>query len=184
MKKYISPAEIYEKYVDRDSNVVWPEDQREKTLLARAIFGSWFIAKFDSRIDEAFDFIENPNLNSSYSPNSLMGKRDQYFRSGLKNLTQEQKNVVKQLALEMIHSALFGALVTFDQTRYGQYLLSLQTNNRNGPEMTIPIAPFEYMDLHDELNEWILGFSKHKDMLLEVIEIKGGQQFSPILPYV
>lgn len=183
LSTFVSPAEIYRKYVDADNNVTWPEDQREKMLLARAIFGKWLIGKFDSWIDEGFDFVENPEPNSAYSRNNLMKKRDQYFRSGLKSLAPEQKVVVKQLVLEMIEGTLFGALVTLDQTRYGQYLLSLRTEGGNNPGETIPVAPDKYMDLHDELSEWILGFSKYAGQLLEVIDIKGGQQFSPIRPY-
>ena len=180
---YVSPAEIYAKYVDADSNVTWPEDPREKTLLARAIFGKWLIGKFDSLIDEGFDFIENPAPNRTYSRRNMVAKRDEYFRAGFKNLSAEQKAVVKQLMFEMIEGTLFSTLVTLDQTRYGQYLLSLQTNGADGAGEIIPIAPDNYMELHEELNEWILRFSKHSSQLLEVIDIKGGQQFSPIRPY-
>ena len=85
--------------------------------------------------------------------------------------------------LEIAHAVLFDSLVTLDQTRYGHYLLSLQVEREDGTKETVPIATDTSFDLHDELNEWLWGFSKFGTELMTVKKTNLGEQFSPVSPY-
>ena len=71
---------------------------------------------------------------------------------------------------------MFSNLVALDQCHFGDFNFSLKIK---GSEKEISILPDPLNDLHDELNDWLISFSKYGDEILELIETKVGWQFQP-----
>jgi hypothetical protein len=181
---YISPKDIYAKCVDANGSVTWPEDPRACKLLARAILGAWLIPKLDGVVREAYDMIDSPESNEENSSRSYT-ERDEWFRSTLNQLTDKQKQVVSRLILETAYAVLFHSLVTLDQTpNFGRYVLSLRVEQEDGSMRDIQISPHSFFDLHDDLDGWMLAFSRFGDELIKVVKTKHGEQFAPVAPYV
>src|SRR5438128_2313954 len=106
--------DVYDKYVKHDSEVAWPDDDRERVLLARALFGKELIGHFDYWVDHAIDFIDNPVPVPSSRRTEGHEKRA-YYADKFAELSPEQKQAVKHLVREMTHAVLFSMLVQLDQ---------------------------------------------------------------------
>jgi hypothetical protein len=148
-EKYFTPKEIFEKYVEKNQNVTWPSTDKEKQQLARLLFGDALVGDFDSWIMHAFDYIENSKTTSS---SKLKNKREKFFSEGLKDLSSEQKDVVKRLVLETAHGVFFSMMVALDQCPYGDYELKLKTFGEETDGVLL--TSDEFVDLHDEVFEW------------------------------
>jgi hypothetical protein len=170
--------DIYEKYVSDKGEIDWPEDSKERELLARALYGKELISTFDYWFSHAVDLIENPRPSKSFPRKNDAYKQDKYIRDGFSTLSLEQKQVVRDLVRRIVHGVLFGVLVDLDQSHYGEYELSLKPQRVEGNDQTIKITLDKPEELHDELNDWVLSFSKFADEIAELIEVKGGWEIS------
>lgn len=171
--------DIYNQYVEDDHVVQWPDDPTERVLLARALFGRQLIAKFDSWIKHALDFLENPARQESFQRNSKIDLENKYFRAGLQNLEPAQNKVIRDLICTTVQGMLFSALVTLDQSPFGKYELLLmpsQTKDSSGISLFTDLPD----QLHDELNDWIVSFSGFSNEIVELVQHpKGWWQFQP-----
>lgn len=171
--KPILARDIYDKYVSVDGLITLPDDETERKLIARALLGKELASKFDYWLSYSFDLIYKEPDEKRRSESAIF-KKENYFHESLKLLTDDQKLVVQNLVREISTGLLFSSLVTFDQSDFGDYYLSM-LERKSGVELNI--LPNPLFDLHDELNDWIISFSKYGDEILELIEIKGGWQF-------
>src|SRR5215510_9322856 len=112
--------DIYKKYVQGD-RVQWPDDPKEQALLARALLGKELIAKFDSQMRRAIDFLENPQRQEPFRRKSKMSLEDDYLRENLNPLEIRQKQVVRDLIRKSMVGVLFSIMVTLDQSLFGKY---------------------------------------------------------------
>lgn len=171
--------DIYNQYVRENRLILWPDDLKERALLARALFGRELISKLDSWIKYANDLIENPEPQTPFPRHNKAYFRDKYFRDNLQSLNADQKQAVRNLTRTVIHGTLFSALVTLDQGHFGKYnLLLMPSQDRETPDISL----FRDLDeeLHDELNDWIVSFSKFSDEILELVQHpKGWWHFQP-----
>lgn len=177
--------DIYNQYVSRDGSVLWPDDLEEQIYLARAILGRELIAVFDLWIEHANDLIENPEPKKPFLRPNKAYREDAYFRNNLGTLEPKQKKAVRDLIRTTVSGVLFSTLVTLDQGDYGKYDLLLKPFSEKPfiSEKTDGISLFTNLpdELHDELNDWIISFSKFLDEILELIQHpKGWWQFQPI----
>ncbi len=168
--------DIYTNYVSDEGEIAWPVDSQECALLARVLYGKQLISTFDYWFSRAIDLIENSGPPTPFPRKNEAYKEDKYFRDKLSTLSVEQKQVVRNLVRTITHGVLFGVLADFDQSDYGEYELALKPGGVESNGQTVSVAPNKH-DLHDELNDWILSFSKFADEITELIEIKGGWQF-------
>jgi hypothetical protein len=151
--------QFFRRYVGEDGNVVLPESSTARIELARAILGRKLMGSFDYWAMYAFDFMDNSEAASTYPPTSILYQKDSYFRGGLRDLSDEQRAVVKQLLLETMEGLLFSTLVALDQFPLADYELTLTLENEEQPDHALQIAPYRGMDLHDELTGWVQEFS-------------------------
>lgn len=165
---------VYTKYVSDEGEIVWPEDSQERVLFARVLYGKQLISTFDYWFSRAVDLIENPAPPKPFQRKNEAYKEDKYFRDRFSTLSAEQKQVVRHLVRTIAHGILFGVLVDLDQSYYGEYEIALKPRKVRGNDQAIRIAPDVPNDLHNELNDWILSFSKFADEIAELIEINGG----------
>src|SRR5215813_3808286 len=115
-----------------------------------------------------------PGLQSRFREKMKPIKKINTFVAGFQLCLSSKKQVVRDLVRTIAHGVLFGALIDLDQSYYGEYELALQPRKVEGHDQTIKIAPDKPNDLHDELNDWVLSFSKFADEIAELIETKGG----------
>ncbi len=171
--------DIYNQYVNEDEVVQWPNDPNERALLARALLGRELMAKFDSRMRWAINFLENSQPQEPFPRKSSLGLEDDYFRQHLYPLETGQKKVVRDLIGKSMVGALFSMLVTLDQSSFGEYDLMLTPSQtvENSNTSLFTALPDE---LHDELNDWIISFSDFADEIVELVQHpKGWWQFQP-----
>lgn len=174
--KPLLPKDIYEKYVSKDGHVTIPSDESEKKLLGRTLLGKELIGKFDYWLGLAIELIlKEPK--ATKKPN-LIEKNSIYFHQNFKDLSDIQKKAIENLVREISLGVLFSNLVTLDQFHFGKFHFSLKIRDS---ETEVPILDDSLLldDLHDELNEWIISFSKYSDEILELVEKKTGWQFQP-----
>lgn len=169
-------GDIYTRYVREDNEITWPQDGQERVRLARALYGKQLIGTFDYWFSHALDLIENAEPAKPFPRKNEAYKKDAYFRNRLSTLSAEQKQVVRHLIRTTAYGVLFGVLVDIDQSDYGEFTLALKPGAVAGNGQTIQLAPDEENDLHDELRDWILSFSRYADEITELVEIKGGWQ--------
>ncbi len=174
VEKPLLASDIYAKYVGEDGDVTWPEDPAERMLLARALYGRELIGDFDYWLDHAIDLIENPEPARPFERENELSRKDRYFREHLSTLTDDQKRAVRNLVRSTVHGAIFSMLVNVDQSGNGDYKLTLSPRYT---DLTVLIAPDPPNDLHDELDDWILSFSKFADEILGLREGKWGWEF-------
>ncbi len=171
--------DIYNQYVRDDHVVQWPDDPKERALLARALFGRQLIARFDSRMKWAIDFLENPEPQEPFPRNNRFSIEDDYFRKNLHALESHQKKVLQDLIRTTVVGMLFSALVAVDQSPFGKYDLLLTPSQKvENPHISLFTALPD--ELHDELNDWIISFSEFADEIVELVQHpKGWWQFQP-----
>ena len=114
----------------------------------------------------------NFNIRVANARKSDAHKQDRYFREKLSTLSNEQSQAVRNLVREVAHGILFGALVDIDQSHYGEMELSIKLSEDGG--QSIKITPDKPVELHDELNDWVLSFSKFANEVAELVETKHG----------
>lgn len=172
--KPLLPKDIYEKYVSKDGHVTIPSDESEKKLLGRALLGTELMDNFDYWLGHAIELIlKEPKMTKK--PN-LLEREAIYFHQNFKDLSDTQKKAIENLVRETSLGMLFSNLVTLDQCHFGKFNFTLKIKNS---ETEVPILDDSLFDLHDELNEWVIGFSKYGDEVLELVEKKTGLQFQP-----
>jgi hypothetical protein len=159
--------QFFRRYVGEDGHVVLPESSTARIEVARAILGRKLMGSFDYWAMYAFDFMDNAEAASSYPSTSPLYQKDIYFRGGLRDLSDEQRAVVKQLLLETMEGVLFSALVALDQFPLPDYELTLTLKNEEQPADNLQIAPYKGMDLHDELTGWVQEFSQFAQKLVK-----------------
>jgi hypothetical protein len=166
--------DIYEKYVSIDNQIKIPDDDNEKRLLARAILGKELIARFDYWLTYGIDLVFDELKISKFGQQSILEKRKAYFYNNFHLLTDTQKAAIRYLVRYISNGILFSNLVALDQPHFGNYNFMLKIS---GSETEISILSDPLNDLHDELNNWLISFSKYGDEIVELVETKSGWQF-------
>ena len=164
--------DIYAEHINEKGEAVWPEKSEERSELARVLYGKQLIATFDYWFNHAIDLIENPQPKKSFHRKNEAYKRDRYFRDRLSTLSNEQKQTVRNLVREVAHGILFGMLVDIDQSNYGEIEIAMRLSEDNNE--LVKIAPDQPIELHDELNNWVISFSKFAYEIAELVETKYG----------
>lgn len=171
--------DIYERYVTATGDVTWPDDDQERTLLARALYGRQLVDTLDCWLSHVIDLVENPEPAEPFLRRNEAYEKDKYFRDRFTTLSAEQKLAVRNPVYTIAHGLLFSVLVDVDRGDYGTIVLGLIPRNKENEVQAVQIAPGECFDLHDELNDWILSFSRFADQLVELTELKGAWQLGP-----
>ena len=166
--------DIYAEHINEKGEVVWPERGEDRSELARVLYGKQLIETFDYWFSHAIDLIENPQPQKVFPRKNESYKEDKYFRDKLSTLSHEQKQAVRNLVRTIAHGILFGTLVDLDQGDYGEMETAMKLGEGN--DQSVRITPNKSVELHDELNDWALSFSKFADEIIELVEIRGGWQ--------
>ena len=170
--------DIYNQYVQDDNLVQWPDDPKERALLARALFGRQLIAKFDLQMKRAIDLlIENPS--EPFRRRNRVKLEEDYFRQNLPVLESRQKKAIRDLIRTTVVGMLFSTLVTLDHSPFGKYDLILTPSQPiNNPGVSLFTALPD--GLPDELYDWIISFSDFADEIVALVQHpKGWWQFQP-----
>lgn len=167
--------DIYAEHINEKGEVVWPERGEDRSELARVLYGRQLVDTFDYWFSHAIDLIENPQPQKVFPRKNEAYKEDKYFRDQLSTLSDEQKLVVRNLVQTIAHGILFGTLVDLDQGDYGEVELTMKLGERD--DQTVRVTPDKPVELHDELSDWVLSFSKFADEIAELVETKYGWEF-------
>lgn len=161
--------DIYNQYVQYGRSVLWPDDPKERALLARALFGRELMYKFDYWIKHAIDLLVNPEPSTPFPRRNKVYLEEKNYRENLRTLNADQKQAVRNLIRKTANGILFGILVTLDQSCFGKFDLTL-TPSQTIENSSISLFADLPEGLHDELNDWIISFSEFSDEIVELVQ--------------
>ena len=163
------PRKLCARYVDDEGTVHWPESRQEQTQLARALFGRSLMQSFDYWLDNAIDYLDNPEPEQPFPRKNEAFREDQYFRSELTTLTDRQARAVRSLIQDAMHGVLFSMLVAMDQPQPGEAarIFIAKDEESEAAHNLVPLLHEDEDDLHDCLAEWMLSFSSYAEEMVE-----------------
>ena|SRR5438477_4585496 len=143
----------------------WPQDQKTREQLCRALLGAELVGDMDRILDRVNDWLEKPESPPTLRLGNELSQRDRRYRSSVVGLSEEHREAVRGIARYVVSAALFRAMVAIDQFPACRCRL-VCTPRSEAAEVSreIQVAP-NSMDLHDDLVEWILEFSRYADLL-------------------
>ena len=170
--------DIFNQYVTQDFGVNWPDDESERSLLARALLGKSLISRFDLAIDNQYALIDGHTTKFEPKANSDLGKIHDYKKKQFNSFSKSQTSFIKKVILDAQFQSFFDVLVRFDQPSDGSYDLVLNLFTSNG-ESPIPIKLMgnHLDDLHNDLFDWLYSFSKYGNELVELVQNKHSMSF-------
>ena len=152
--------ELLDKYAkDKFGNLKLPENDEDKSKLAREVFGRDLVNVLDGWLNVAFDFVDNPKPVEPYIRENDLSIKDKAYRETFIKLDSETKTKIKELVTDTAVGILFNTLVSFDQFDYGQLKISLIPKTIDNLEEEWIITD-KHQDLHDQLDEWVENYSK------------------------
>ena len=177
--------DLITKATARGEGLSWPTDPTDQARLARSFLGRQTVARLDNSIEWADDLLRRQNGDEPRPArrNELV-KRREYFQAELAELTDAQRRAIHHLIREAATMTLFGILVGIDQPDLGEIRVELAPDPESLEAHSIRMAPDPQLpDLHDELQDWILSFSKYRDEQVSLEQTRLGWQFAPVKYY-
>ncbi|MGN6371147.1 MAG: hypothetical protein ACTHN5_23065 [Phycisphaerae bacterium] len=105
-------GDFWNAHTDTDGQIIWPEDQAKRDVLARQLFGACFIDSLDYWLARADDLIDNPDAPQEQWRRS---NEEIALRATFAAMTEEQRAAVRRIVRQTAQGTLFSSLVNIDQ---------------------------------------------------------------------
>ena len=137
---------LFDKYVDENWRVTWPEDPQERNDLANLLVGAEVVGDIDYW--------------AGY------GQKNIETREAFIGMSDEEKQAASRLIEEILSGALYSIFLSFDRLRYGAVTMKLaripQSEDEPQEVNEIEVLPMNGCDYNYDTLEWLERFSKLK----------------------
>jgi hypothetical protein len=135
---------LFDKYVDENWKVTWPEDPQERNDLANLLVGAKIVGDIDYWAAYGQQNIETGETFAAMS--------------------DEQKQAASRLIQEILSGALYSIFLSFDRLRYGAVTMRMaripQSEDEPQEVEEIDVLPMNGCDYNYDTLEWLEQFSK------------------------
>jgi hypothetical protein len=135
---------LFDKYVDENWRVSWPEDPQERNDLANLLVGAEIVGDIDDWAGHGQEAIET--------------------REAFAGMSDEQKQAASRLIEEILSGALYSIFLSFDRLRHGAVTMKMaripQSEDEPQEVQEIDVLPMNGCDYNYDTLEWLQRFSK------------------------
>lgn len=146
------------------SNLHLPENEEEKILFVRDLFGKSIVNNLDYWLSIATDLIQNEKSEKHFPRKNESYKKDKKYRETFSKLDFETKETIVKLINSVTSGAIYSILLDLDRFHSAEINITYKSEDI---EKEIPISSSETEELHLEYWEWIEKYSKFKESLLK-----------------
>jgi len=146
-------------WLSEDGTIKWPSDERERRAMARELFGLELVSELDDGVEHAEDEIYD-TFQAAWSSKDKIAEDAAQRRAVFCSMTDEQKRATLDLVHHFGESMLFSFCCHLDQFCSCGIRMHLSGTNPQKPEEELQIQPGDFLDMHDELGQWLEAFSR------------------------